>query len=168
MKNMPHRRQNIQKLFAEFGEKNIVIRPLDLYNLESQRELLAELSIWQKRGKLNHTVNLDYEATRNTIIQANSLGVEGIGLYIDDTLQSIGLYQLPGDKRYAILNHMKTNFIRPHMLDLILYKYAEWFASIEVQLVNIEMDWGIPMLRSLRMSIGPTDYLRKYTVTPAP
>jgi hypothetical protein len=164
--NASHRRRAISHFIDDVGLDNLITEPISLRSVDNQHNLLALQTKWHKQGTINYTVSLDYESTRRAIIEANSLGLKALGIYVNDELSSFCIYQEPSDSRYVILSHLKTDHTLPHMFDYMVYAYARWFSDNGYRFVNLEVDWGLSELRSLRMSLGPVDFLRKYTITP--
>jgi hypothetical protein len=55
----------------------------------------------------------------------------------------------------------------PYTYDYAIYAFAEWLTDCGVQYVNIDGDAGAPLLRALKLALGPCNYFRKYTIKPA-
>lgn len=162
-----YRRHRVNKFLSKVDESQIAVKSLDLSLEENQQTLLECDAKWPTKGTINELVKISGEAMRNAIINADAVGMENVCLYIGNKPHAYILYQLPADKRYAIFSHAKINYDIPYTFDYMVYAFSRWFIDQGISLINIDCDLGLPMLRMIKLALGPTNYFRKYTITPA-
>lgn len=162
-----YRRLRVRKFISAVGEENIQVRSLDLSNRVNQRMLLDRIAKWPQKGTLNELTDLSCEALDIAITDSEALGMENICIFINDELHAYLLYHLPSDKRYAIFSHAKFSYEYPHLFDYSLYAFARWFAERGISYVNLDLDYNVPMLRMIKLALGPENFFRKYSVEPA-
>lgn len=161
-----YRRRNIRRFLLDTDEDRIVVKSLDLSDEENQRMILESLAKWPKKG-LNQSITIALDSIKAALKQADALGIENVVLFIDGVLQAFCLYQLPHDKRYAIISHVRVNYDIPRIFDFMTYAFARWFADQGVSRLNIEMDFGVSTLRIIKLMLKPDNFFRKYTIEPA-
>lgn len=160
-----YRRRKIRQFLADIDEGRILVKALDLEDPETRAMILRSTTDWPKKG-INAGITVAGEVVKTAVEQATVLGIHGVGIFIDGTLQTFCLYQLPRDKRYVILNHMRVNYDIPRMFDFMTYALARWFAEKGITMVNIDMDLGVTTLRIIKLMLKPENFFRKYTIVP--
>jgi hypothetical protein len=161
-----YRKYAVKRFMAKIEDSRIVTKSIDLSDESNRQLLLAKTNSWWKKGSINDLLKLEQEALVTSIKMGSQLGIKNMCLYIDGELQGFCLYQLPQDQRYAIIAHIKVSTEMPHAFEYMAYVVACWFAHRNIQYVNLEYDLGLPLLRVIKLALGPTTYLRKYTIEP--
>jgi hypothetical protein len=141
-------------------------RSLDLRSFVNKQLLLGLDNNWRRKGALNDALADRSEALRIAVHDSTALGIENVCLYIEGELQSFLLYRLEKSNTYALCYLFNVNPDIPDLMDLMIYEFAKWFAKLGVKYANVDSDLGLPLLRSFRLKLGPTNFFRKYTVSP--
>jgi len=160
-------RDTIQKSIAKLISRKVEVRSLNPSHAMTRQQLLEAYLRWGKKGTVNDTVGLMHQALPIAIAQSESLGFENVCLFLDGRLQAFLMFQRPHDNEFIIANYIKMNAALPGLFELTAFKFAEWFSAQGVKYANIDSDLGLPILRNMRLSLGPTNFFRKYTIEPA-
>lgn len=159
-------RRRVKRFLREVEGRKVEIRELDLSSSKVKEELLEAIIQWEEaRPAENDPHRTERLALKRTLSHASHLGIQHLGLYIDDELHAIVLYHQPHDKNYYILHHIKVNYSTPYIFDYITHHVASKAAQEGVDFLNMEMDLGIERLREHKMGLRPVDFFRKYTIT---
>jgi len=161
------RRHRIRRFLSRIDEEQIVVRSLDLSQKENQRLLLDAAATWPQKGTLNAAPQLARDALQGAVGNAEVLGTENMCLYIGGTLHAFLLYHLPADRRYAILSNARLSYGLPFLFDYMVYAFARHFHELDISYINLDVDYGVPMMRMIRLALGPSNFFRKYTIEPA-
>ncbi|HKR81443.1 MAG TPA: phosphatidylglycerol lysyltransferase domain-containing protein [Candidatus Saccharimonadales bacterium] len=164
LKNMPaHRRRKVEKLLNSIDEKRIRLRMLDLRDAKNRKILLDAALKWQAKS-INNYGKLEMEAVRDTLEHATELEVDNICLFVDDNLYGFCLFEMPQDKRYVGLRHIKATHNSMLRFELIGYMFAKYFAERGFTYVDVGADFSILPLRMFMLTLGASHFFRKYTV----
>lgn len=163
------KQENLQKDEAAAGilAKKLEVKEPDLTRASTRHELLETTMRWYGHGAVNYALELIDQVLPVIITQGAELGIRALVLYIDGRLQGYILYQTPHDKRYAIVDFLQMNAAAKGLFEILVFKFAEWFASTGVRYVNLDADLGLSFLRQMRLGLGDIEFLRKFTVEPA-
>lgn len=166
LKNMvDHRRRKVERQLKRMEGRSIVVRSLDLGLRENRQLLLKAAGYWGERN-VNHYGKAEREAMKVCMDQADILDVDNACLFIDDELHGFCLYNTPLDRRYTIVRHIKATHKDMLGFELIAYEFAKWFARQGVSYANITADYGLLRLRMFMLTLGPSNFFRKYRITP--
>jgi hypothetical protein len=160
------RRAKIDRSLKKYGEDNVIVRSIDLHDAENRHALLSLARRWWGKN-FNDFGRVEREAMTFCVENAELLNVENACLFVGGKLRGFCLYQLSHDKRYAIISHVKATHSSFLGYDLMTYEFAKWFASQGVDHVNLNTDEGRLALRMFMLTLGPTNFFRKYTIVPA-
>lgn len=162
-----HKKQRLRKLLNTVSEDSIKVLPIDIDSVYERDKLIALVDEWRDFGKLNDTFRHEEEAILSAIRGGSKYGYWALGLYIDRELH--GFLILADSQRddYVIISHSRFSYALPHFIDLASYAYGKWLQSENVRLVNLDADFDVPLLRSIRLYMGPSNYLRMYRIEPA-
>lgn len=160
-----YRRMRVRKFITNVAERRVSVRQIDLTQHANQRLLVDSVAKWPRRG-INQLTQLARDALQMAVADSEPLGVENICLFIDDSLHAFALYQQPADKRYIIFNQAKMSYAFPHLFDYMVYAFSWWFTEQGVTYVNLDVDYNVPMLRIVKLALGPENYFRKYIIRP--
>lgn len=161
-----YRNRKIQRLFKKYGKDNLVSKSLDLQKQANVDLLIEATDTWWKKN-LNDFGSVGKETIKKSIRHANALGFENVCMFADDTLLGFCLYQQPSDKRYVICSHIKATQNDTLTFELIAYMLGQWFGNQGFTYGNLTEDWGRLRLRMFMLTLGPSNFFRKYTVEPA-
>ncbi len=164
---MGFRRSRVKKFTELVGEDNIIIKSLDMSMGENRRLLTYYATRWQKTGYINDLVKIEQDAINVAINNTDMLGIQNLCLYISGELQGFCLFQQSADKRYIIMAHARINMQAPRTLDYAIYAFSQRFADMGASYLNLECDLGSNYMRTFKVSLGPCNYFRKYTIEPA-
>jgi hypothetical protein len=161
-------RRKVNRFLREVEDSKVEILPLDLSSAGAREQLFQAIITWEgnQPGK-NDPGHTEHAAIRKTLAHAALLGIEHLGLYIDDKLYAVILYHRSHDNKYYILNHLKVDYSIPYIFDYMTHHIANKAVENNIDFLNMEMDLGIENLRRHKMGLRPVDFFRKYTVTPA-
>src|SRR5581483_5087796 len=163
----PVRRGRVRKFLAKMDESDAVVRSLDLSEEASRQMLFDAVGQWPKDSTINRLSKLSKDAMSLSITEAAALGTENICLFIKGKLHAFMLYHQPHDKRYIILLQAKVSFAMPYIFDYTVYAWARHLCEQGVTFANLNVDLGAPMLRVVKLALGPQNFFRKYIVEPA-
>jgi len=163
----PSKRARVEKFLSKAGgEEHVMLKSLDLRIPENQEQLLQCAREW-RGGGFNFVAKLEEELLAKAIANADALDIENICLYVHGKLYSFMMYQLPTDKRYVIGTFIRIGQDLPGSTEFMFHACAGWFAERGIVYINFEQDLGIQTLRAGKLALGPTNFFRKYTITPA-
>lgn len=157
-------RRRVKRLLC--NEQNIKVNSLDLAQKHNQRLLSDLYCDWKDKSVINSLNKCAEEGFFQLINSANKLGVENACLYVSGELHAFILYNLHPIRDYALINFAKFSYELPYIFEFAVYKFAEWFRELGVKHVNIDMDIGDLTYRSIQLALGPSQFFRKYTITP--
>jgi hypothetical protein len=132
-----------------------------------KRELLELSQFWEHYKKLNYICVYEKTCLEQAIIDSFDLGYEALGLYVKGKLSAYFLYKLHSNKEFALLNYCRLDYEMPRIFEASVYKLAHWFRSNGIKFVNIDSDLGLLFLRASKITLGVTEYYRKYNITPS-
>lgn len=161
------RRHRIRSFLKGVGKENITVKPIDLADRDAQILLRSANKLWTKKGTINDITKMENEAIDRAIFSGNALGLDCVGIFIDGELEAYCIYQLSAHNNYTLFNYFKLNNKIPKLFEYMIYALGKWFSDREVTYVNIDSDLGLPALRAIKLAAGPTNYFRKYKITPA-
>ncbi len=160
-------RRKIKKFLSEAGENNVVLVCLDLSDSANQQHLMNSAEDWWSEfGSANDQLRSERQALRISIGQAKALDIRDLCLYVNGKLEGFVLYQLTQDGNYIILNHIKVRYAIPRIFDFLTYAMARLAVESGVTYLNLEMDLGVPGLRTHKSEFRALEFFRKYTITP--
>lgn len=158
-------RRKIKRFTEVVGKDNIKICSLDLDEIENQKLLLRNAYKWWKETpRTNDVEGNEQKAMQKSLALASNLGMNNLCLYVSDELVGFVTYHISHDGRYYIGAHLKAKRI-PYIFDYLEYLVAQKAYENDVQLLNIEMDLGLPGLRTHKLGLRPIDFFRKYSIT---
>lgn len=161
-------RKKIKRFVREVGERKLEVKALDLSLTEVQDQIFASIAEWgEQRVSKNDPEHSEHDALKKSLQHASALGLRSLSLHINDELHGILIYHRPLGKEYYVLHHLKVNYGTPYISDYMHHQMAKTALDDNVTKLNIEMDLGIENLRKHKLTLRPTEFLRKYTVTPA-
>lgn len=158
-----YRYRKVQRLLKKYGE--VVSKPLDLQIKENVDFLIEKTDMWWKKN-LNDFGSVGKEAIKKTIYHADALDMENVCLFAGDKLLGFCMYQVPADKRYVICLHVKATQNDMLTFELIAHEFSKWFSDQGHLYANLTEDWGRLRLRMFLLTLGPSNFFRKYTVEP--
>lgn len=161
------RRSHIRKFLSQVDENDITVRSIDLTSKSNQRMLLNSIATWPSKGTLNDLTQLSDDVLHRSILDAEAYGIENACLFIRNKLHAYILYHLPADKRYVIFCHAKFSYAMPHLFDYAVYAFSRWLAEQGATYINLDLDYNVPMLRMIKLALGPENFFRCYTVRPS-
>jgi hypothetical protein len=160
-------RKKIRRFVKSVGEKKLEVAALDLSLAEVQDQLLAAISEWESKNTPdNDPDHTEHAALKKTLDHAATLDIQSLAIYIDKELHGIMIYHRPLGKEYYVLHHLKANYETPYISDYLHHEVAKKATANNVSKLNIEMDLGIENLRKHKMTLRPTGFFRKYTISP--
>lgn len=158
-------RRRIARFQRELIGRTIETRELDLSVNTFKQELFVAIVTWEEaHPRANDPEHTERQAIRKTLELAADSNIHNLGLYIDESLAGIVLYQTSHDKQYFILDHIKVDYGFRYSFDYMTHIIAGKAVQENVPFLNMEMDLGIENLREHKMGLRPVDFFRKFTV----
>jgi hypothetical protein len=161
-----YRRWKVRRFKSEVNDERVVLKSLDLDSDQNQELLLEAMDRWKIKGRLNVINKREEEILKMSIRQATDFGYENVCLFVDGELHSFLLYQLPANPNYAIVDFIRLSYEIPHLFEFAVYQYALYLKGLEVRYANIVLDMDVPILRTMKLALGPRNFFRKYTIKP--
>jgi len=159
-------RRKVRRFLREVENRKVEAKELDLSTDESKQALLKAIISWESNQRSDNDPNhTEHQAIAKTMDHANKLGVEHLGLYIDDKLYAVILYHKSIGETHYILNHLKVDYSIPFIFDYMTHHIATKAAHENIKFLNMEMDLGIENLRRHKLGLRPVDFFRKFTIT---
>ncbi len=162
-----HKQWKLKRFLDEYNDERIKVAPLDLSSIYQTDELIELVSRWKLKGGVNNFARHEEDCLLIAIRKADALGFNGLGMYLDGELHGFLILQDSPIENYKIMSHARFSYELPYILEISIYMYARWFSDQGVKYVNIEADSGFPLLRNIKLSLGPTNFFRMYQVAPA-
>jgi hypothetical protein len=164
---LSYRRKRVNTFTKNIGAENIAVKLVDLSDRHIQEIMTDNTRVWTKKGTVNDVTKMENAALHRAIIDGDAMGFDCVGVFVRGELEAYCIYQMPKDKNYAFLDYFKVNGKIPKILDYAVYALGKWFADHETVYANIGCDLGLPSLRAFKLTLGPTNYFRKYRITPS-
>ena len=161
------KRQRIRKFISVVGEQSIICKSLDLRNDDEKLQLLKAIGCWSRKGKGNAFSTYSDDAMKFSVDNHEVLGFKNVCLFVNGELESCMLYYPSNDKRYALVSHFRVNSEIPYTFEYACYAFCDWMSSQGYYFLNLTYDAGIPSLRTLKLSLKPSHFFRKYTISPS-
>lgn len=162
-----HKRWKVQRFLSEFNEERMQVRSLDLTSVYDRDLMLEKIEEWKPRGGLNTFAKHDEDCLREVIRNGREMGYEALGLFLDNELEAYVLTYVSHIDSYGLLTHARFSYSLPYFTEIATYQFAKWFESQKITQVNIDSDTGYTQLRQLKLSLGPANFLRMYTIVPS-
>lgn len=161
-----HKRWKVRRFMTEVGEGRVAMESLDLSSEFNQQTLLELVDAWQHEGTFNNINLHERQATRHAISHAEALGMDNTCLYIDGKIHAFLIYHKTQHPRYVTIKAARISYEIPHIFEFSIFKFAQWLSKEGIRFANVELDLGLPQLRSAKLALGPTNFFRKYTIEP--
>ncbi len=157
-------RKRAEKRLKAINGQRIYTTPINL-NTDANRFLLLEqLDKWQSRN-INNYGNLEREATSFLIAHAQNLDIKAVGMYVEDHLYGYCIYHKPV-RDTAVVYSLKATHKKELGYELLSYLLAKYLVEDNVTTVNLNADYGLLGLRMFMLTLGPTNFFRKYSIDP--
>lgn len=131
---------------------------------DKKHHILELTKRWRDiRGRDYKNAANEYFAIRKAIEFSEVLAVKIWGLYMDDALVGFTITEQTGD--VGVIHFEKADTGIPGIGTFLKHKTCERLFDSGCIKLNYEQDLGIPGLRQQKMSLNPSGFLKKYTVT---
>lgn len=161
-----HKQWKLKRFMSEFNDERIKVAPIDLSSVYQKDELRDLISRWKLKGGVNDFARHEEDCLLMAIRQPDEMGFSALGVYLDGELHSFLVLQDTARDDYKIMSHARFSYEVPYILETSIYMFARWFKEQGVNFVNIEADSGFPLLRNIKLSLGPINFLRMYKIAP--
>jgi hypothetical protein len=167
LKNMaPHWSHKVKKLLAKYPRSSLEVKSLDLDIPSQKAELLAAARIWRTKNKINDYGLVEADCMNYAIKNAGKLGIENLCLFVEGKLWGFCLYEVCDDQKTLIMNHIKATHPSTFGFEFISYMFAERLVSQGYECANFGADHGIEPLRMFMLTLGASNFCRKYIIEP--
>lgn len=164
--------ENLRRRVHYFQQHNtnISIHKFDLKKAADRRLINAATTAWvnTKEGQRNDPDMLEVEVIHKHLELARHLSVYAYGILCDDTLVNINIFQVPPQKGWLILNHIKCDYQYKDVFGYAFYSLFTVAREMGLKWVNFEQDLGISGLRTVKTLFHPDRLLHRYTVSLLP
>lgn len=160
------RRYRIQRFQKSYPDARIEVKSLDLSLEDNTLILMGFTKKWHDKAFLKNFVKHMDEAMETMLNRSASLGTKNLCLYVNGQLQAFLLYFETNDPRYVTLTHAIFCNKLFNFYDYAVYAFAKRMTELGVTYVNVDSDIGLPVLRMIKLALGPDHYFRYYTVEP--
>ena len=160
------KRIRIRRRLRALEPSEVIVKELDLTDSEDKKLLISLGDAWRHKNINNYGTH-ERDAMKIAIDEARQLGVHCISLFVDGELYGFCLFEYMLDEQYVTVIYVKATHQSSLGYELMLYKFAEWFSAKGVTYVNLGADMGLMRLRMFMLTIGPTNFFRKYAIYPA-
>lgn len=167
LKNMaPHWQRIAARLMTMMEGKRMTVSSLDM-QIESDRNLLLESAAkWRTKNKINDFGAIEGESMETYINNSEELGVDNLCLFVNGKLWGFCLYQASTDNKYVIMKHIKATHRLTCGFEILGYLFAKRFVEQGFGYVNLGPDYNIHSLRMFMLTLGTSNFFRKYTIEP--
>lgn len=162
----PGKRAKIFRYLVDHDENKIEVREMDLTNRYQRELFLGIVGDWAGTGPYNGIYGLEDTLVRESIENAEELGDRALALYVHGEVQSILVYEHGLDDETILVAYARFNYEQPKLFEFAVYKYSQWAYKKGYRFVNIQSDFGLQKLRSTTLGLGPSSFVRKYTLEP--
>jgi hypothetical protein len=159
------KRQKIQHQLQQMEGLHWEVRPLDLTDPKELALLLETTKKWWGKN-INNIGKIERDAMHMAIKDHTVLDFQNVCLLVEGRLLGFCLYRRPSDQAYAIIHFIKATGNKVLGYELISHLFAKYFYERGVKKININTDAGNLRLRMFMLSLGPSNYFRKYSVKP--
>jgi hypothetical protein len=167
LKNMaPHWQKVAARFIDKMDGKYFVVRNLDLDVKEDRDLLLSSAKEWRTKNKLNDFGQIEGDCIEVYIKNSKKMGIENLCLFVNGKLWGFALFQVPVDKRYIIMKHIKATHRLTCGFEILGYMFAKWWIEHGATTVNIGPDYNIHCLRMFMLTLGQSNFFRKYIIEP--
>ena len=161
----PYLRSKVYRFKIENEQKDIRVKKLDLSIVPNRQVLLNTINEWPST-QFNRKVKRIKEYFIDTVNNAAEFYMDSLCLLVNGKIHGFILYQLPSDKDFVIINFARFSYEMNGLFEFACHKFAEYFYSQQVKFANIEADFNDNFLRTTKLSLGPYNFFRKYTIKP--
>jgi len=168
MEGRPYR--NLRERVRNFkrDHQDIKIKALDLTQQSTKALVEQYVHEWSNKDSAfmrNDPEKWEETALRKHLQLANQLPMHAIGLYVQDHLVSIIIFNIPPQDGWIIVNHVKCNYSYNGIFGYASYTLALVAQQLGIQWINFEQDLGQEGLRRIKTFFRPYKFLRRYTVS---
>ncbi len=160
------KRRHVRSYFVEFDEKDIEVKSIDIDKALNKETLANLIDVWAPAGPLNDYARYEELGLRKAIELGSDICMDCIGLYINGLLHSFFMYQMIDNSKQVNMGYTRFSYQYPHLVDLSLHEFAKWLENNGVEFVNLDSDLGLELLRTIKVSLAPSRFVRMYTVNP--
>ena len=158
-------RLRIKKFMQEHKDEQIMVRAVRLSSVKNRQLLIDCSEEWPLRG-VNNMTKRGREALPASVLSGAPLGVQCMGLFIQEVLQAYCLYFPTNDEQYITLAHARVNYDIPRIFDYMVHAFSSYLVSRNIRFADIYSDNGSQMMRTLKIALKPTGFFRKYMIEP--
>lgn len=167
LKNMaPHWQRVAARFINRMDGKYINVVSLDLAVNKDRDCLLSAAREWRVKNKLNDYGSIEGDCMETFINCHEQLDIENLCLFVNGKLWGFCLYQVPNDKRYVIMKHIKATHRLTFGFEILGYLFSKWWIDHGFEHVVLGADHGIHSLRMFMLTLGTSNFFRKYTIEP--
>lgn len=158
-------RGHIKKFMKEIKYAHVDVHALDLGLASDRQLLLSAVKGWPRKG-INNINKLEQEVFPLSIDMAPSLGLQAVGLFVDDDLVGFCTYFLDHGSKYMNLGHARVDYSIPGAFDYMVHAFCKYFQEQGVEFINLHSDNGSLKMRTIKIALRPEHFFRKYTIEP--
>lgn len=161
--------ENIRRRINHFKRENpnIEIREFNLQDENDKNLIRNTITKWSRRKSSlrNDPDNQELNVIRKHLRLADELPVHAYGLFVNNALVNINIFNLPPHKDWLIFNHIKCDYTYKNVYGYAFYALCQIAHSRGIKWVNFEQDLGIEGLRQIKTFFRPAKFLKRYTIS---
>lgn len=167
LKNMaPHWQRVVARLIHFFEDKRIVVNSLDM-DIKNDKELLTSAAReWRTKNKINDFGSIEGDSIEAYINNSLTLGIDNLALFVNGKLWGFCLYQTSKDKKTVIMKHIKATHRLACGFEVLGYLFGKRLTEQGFSYVNLGPDYNIHSLRMFMLTLGQSNFFRKYKIEP--
>lgn len=166
IKKLPiYQRSKMKQFMRQVGTKEVQVSRLDLSKPQNRLLLLESAQAWTKKG-FNKMGRMENSTLINAVRHADENDIKNLCLKIDDKIHCFLLFSELHDKRYVSIHNARINYEINGLFDYMAYAFAKELKSKGVEFADLHSDLNILHIRSLKLSLRPVEYIKKFTIEP--
>jgi hypothetical protein len=161
--------ENLRRRINHFQKQNtnIQTRRFDLQNQDNRKVIVNTINRWSQGTTASHNdpQGLELNVIKKHLELADHLPVHAYGLYVENQLVNINMFNLPPHKDWLIFNHIKCDYTYKDIYGYAFHDLSRIAQSLGIKWINFEQDLGIEGLRRIKTFFRPYKLLHRYTVS---
>ncbi len=159
--------RKLRRSMSNFKSKNNfvpVFRKIDNLSVDTKENILSLTKKWRHiRNRTFNDASSEYFAIRRALNLYNELGIQIWGAFNQDVLIGYTVTEVLGEN--AMIHFEKADTDIPGLGSYLKHITCENLKKLGCVYLNYEQDLGIDGLREQKLSLNPTKFLKKYSVT---
>lgn len=101
-------------------------------------------------------------------IRRNSeIGIKNLCLFVSGELHAFLLYSPLSDPSHIAVHNARINYDINGLFDYMAYAFSRTLSEDGIKYANLHSDLNLMQLRTLKLALRPSSYVRKFNIEPA-